>query len=224
MFSLRPLPGLLRQLGTKNSGWEFYPDLWRLNLCSVSVELHWTPLPASLRLTSKQDPSHYWPKQLKPCDRSKKHIAVQMPRDSLSHHPLVTITNVDTRWTSGDTANGKRRIIGRVSSPISLDDTPTATLLDEPATLPLLETRLCLTSSSHRTRLQSQEPTANHHSYFQSHRRRQDQRGQRRLRTPISALWVKIAGLEWLQNKDLGKEPRAAQQAEGAVPEHRFYQ
>jgi len=75
-------------------------------------------------------------------------------------------------------------------------------------------TRLCHTSSSHRTRLQSQEPTANHHSYFQFHRRRQDQLGQKRLCTPISALWDKVAGLEWLQDKDSSTRTIAAQQAE----------
>jgi len=44
MFSLRPLPGLLKKLGANNSGWEFYPNLWWMNSCSVSVELPWTLL------------------------------------------------------------------------------------------------------------------------------------------------------------------------------------
>jgi hypothetical protein len=104
-------------------------------------------------------------------------------------------------------------------SDISLDDTPTATLLEEPTTLPPRGTRLRRTGSLHRTRLQSQVRTANHHSYFQSHRRRQDQLGQKRLRTPISALWDKVAGLEWLQDKDLGVGTIAAQQQADGAPE-----
>jgi hypothetical protein len=103
-------------------------------------------------------------------------------------------------------------------SDLSLDDTPTATLLEEPTTIPLHGTRLHRISSSHRTRLQSQKPTANHHSYFQSHRRRQDKLGQKRLRTPISALWDKVAGLEWLQDKDSGTGAIAAQQQADGAP------
>jgi len=95
------------------------------------------------------------------------------------------------------------------------DDTPTATNLDEPTTLLLLGTRLHRTCSLTRTRLQSQEPTANHHSYFKTHRWRQDQLGQKRLRTPICTFWDKVAGLEWLQSKDLHTKSRAEQLAEG---------
>jgi len=36
------------------------------------------------------------------------------------------------------------------------------------------------------------------------------------LRTPISALWDKVAVLKWLQEKDSCTRTRAAQQAEGA--------
>ena len=116
------LPGLLKKLGANNSGWEFCPNLWWMNSSSVSIELHWILLPESLRLTSGRDSSKLssldWPRQLKPCGWSKKPIAVQMPRDSLSPYPSLTTESVATRPTSGDTANGKRRKLGRFSSPI----------------------------------------------------------------------------------------------------------
>ena len=112
----------------------------------------------------------------------------------------------------------KMRTGSLLLSDLSFDDTPTTTLLEEPSTLPLRGTRLRRTSSSHITRLQSQVPTANHHSYFRSHRQRQDQLGQKRLRTPISALWDKVAGLEWLQDMDPGTGTIAAQQQADVAP------
>ena len=41
---------------------------------------------------------------------------------------------------------------------------------------------------------------------------------QKRLRTPISALWDKVAGLEWLQDKDPGAGTIAAQQQADGAP------
>jgi len=47
--------------------------------------------------------------------------------------------------------------------------------------------------------------------------------GQKRLRTPISALWEKVVGLEWLQDKDSGTRTIAAQQADGASEDGSAY-
>jgi len=116
MFAQRFLPGLLKKLGANNCGLESYPNWWWMNSYSVSVVLSWTLLPESLRLTSGRDPSKI--SSLKPCGRSKKHIAVQMPWDSPSPYLSVITASTATRPTFGDTANDKRQKLGRFSSPI----------------------------------------------------------------------------------------------------------
>ena len=127
MFAQMFFTRLLKMLGANNSGWESYSNQWWMSSRSVSVELPWTLPPESPRLTSGRDPSKlfspYWQRLLKPCGRSRKHTVVQIPRDSLSPYPSPTTASVATRPTSGDTANAKRRKLGRFSSPISLSMT-----------------------------------------------------------------------------------------------------